>query len=146
MWNIVALSRVNFFFKLSPDCPTCGQFLQLVERVFLLNQELERLRTRVEILENEGVTSPPDCVTTPTQTVGTGDDCTVTVGDVTRTFPDGMFVTLQDKSICYCTVSILHCRSYVLEKYTTLRASEPSPVFGEVETNRDYNHNNSKGY
>ena len=87
-------------------CPSCGQFLQLVERVFLLNQELERLKTRVAVLESEGVTSPPDCETTPTQSVGTGDDCSVTDGNVERTFSDGTFLGLQDQSVCYCTVSV----------------------------------------
>lgn len=90
-------------------CPTCGQYLTMVERVFTLRQEVVVLEQRVATLEATGVvcTVPSDSTNTSSNG-GNGrqkNSCVVDDEADIRTFEDDTFTTLSDGSICYCNVS-----------------------------------------
>ena len=77
--------------------------------MYLLNQEVEALRQRVEELERDGVPG--------------NEECSRTVGRETTTFAHGTFMRFSDQMICYCSVS---CDSFVVHIIHTVRALNPA--------------------
>ena len=49
------LSSNLLFYYLSKDCPSCGQFLKLVQHVYELKRDVAVLKTRVGRLEEGGL-------------------------------------------------------------------------------------------
>ena len=99
------------FFVLTAACPTCGQYLTMVEKVFTLQKEITVLEQQVATLEATG----GECSTANDATnmdANEADsrrmnDCvddTQPNGDI-RTFQHDTFTTLADGRICYCNVS-----------------------------------------
>ena len=86
-------------------CPTCGQYLTMVEKVFNLQEEVAVLEQRVAVLEASNIT----CTPSNDATSNGGDerrmnDCVADEEEI-RTFEHDTFTTLKDGRICYCNVS-----------------------------------------
>ena len=95
-------------------CPTCGQYLTMVEKVFTLQQEVAVLEQQVATLEATGAalcSTANDATNTDTNQANGRrmNDCvddTDPNGEI-RTFQHDTFTTLADGRICYCNVSFV---------------------------------------
>ena len=105
------LSRITTF-TFPAACPTCGQYLTMVEKVFTLQKEKAVLEQQVASLEATGTTlcnTANDATSTDTNESDRRrmNDCvddTHPSGEI-RTFTHDTFSILADGRICYCNVS-----------------------------------------
>ena len=103
---------LTFLFPVAA-CPTCGQYLTMVEKVFTLQKEVAVLEQQVASLEATGVrcgtandATNPDTNRASGRRMNNCVDDSKANGEV-RTFQHDTFITLEDGRICYCNVSYI---------------------------------------
>lgn len=77
-------------------CPSCGQFLSLVEKVYDLREEIDALQQRVDDLEVNGVFPTAN----PTSPVPGEEGRSCIIGG--QTVGHGMFRSPESGQVCYC--------------------------------------------
>lgn len=108
----ILANSTTFTFAVPLACPTCGQYLTMVEKVFTLQKEKAVLEQQVASLEATGATlcnTANDATSTDTNESNGRrmNDCvddTHPSGEI-RTFQHDTFSILADGRICYCNVS-----------------------------------------
>ena len=108
--TILPVKLTTFTYSHLAACPTCGQYLTTVQKVFTLQKEVAVLEQQVVSLEATGGSCGTNNDNGRGETGSNGRRFNNCVDDSKpngelRTFRHDTFITTADDRICYCNVS-----------------------------------------